>query len=119
MFLDKQRDGSIQNTRVVCGMDIGLDHLRKQWRLRPIQIILPRTVRYETIVVDKVQKVLDNVLRDVDEVAAGAQQALDDPVRVPVIGLSEATSRDDKGAVHRQEAVGAVRAFPRANIGPR
>lgn len=89
-------------------IEVDLDHLGQQRGLGPVEVVDTGSIGNEAILVDKVEKVLNGVLGDLDKGAAGAQQTLEDPVRVPVVGLAEAAAGNDKGAVDREEAVGAV-----------
>lgn len=110
VLLHKQRQSTLKNTSVVGVLDISLDHLRQQRRLRSVEVVDTSAIGDEAVLLDKIKEVLDGVLCNVDERAASSEKTLDDPVRVPVIRLAETTTSNDKGSVDRDETVGAIAA---------
>lgn len=108
VLLDQQRQGSVQNRGIIGIIDVELDHLSEQGWLRSVQVVDSSAIGHEAELFNKVQEVLNGVLGNLNEGSTSAQQAVEDPVRVPVVWLTEATTRDDKGAVDGNEAVGAV-----------
>lgn len=98
-------------------LNVNLHHLRQQRWLRPIQVVQPRPIRYKPKPLYEIQEILNRILRDAHKRPARAQQALDDPVRVPVIRLAKASARDDKGAVHGDEAARTRRTVAHGGAG--
>lgn len=101
----QQRQSSPQDARIIRMLNVSLHHQRQQRRLRPIQVVQPRPIRNKPKALYKIQEVLNRILGNAHKRPARAQQALDDPVRVPVVRLAKASARDDKGAVHGDEAI--------------
>lgn len=108
VLLDKDGQRTLQNAGIVGVANVGFDHLRQQRGLRTVQVVEARAVGNEAKLLNEIQKVLNGVLGNVDECAARAKKAFDNPVRVPVIGFTEAATRNYKGPVDGDEAVGAV-----------
>ncbi|KAI6767323.1 hypothetical protein HG530_005332 [Fusarium avenaceum] len=108
MLLDKQRQGSLKDVGVVGVIDINLDHLRQQRWLRSVEVVDASTIGDKPVLLDKIKEVLNGVFCDVDKRSSGSEKTFENPVRVPVVGLTETTTRNDKRAVDRDEAVGAV-----------
>jgi len=112
MLLHKQRQSTLKNISVVGVLDISLDHLRQQRRLRSVEVVDTSAIGDEAVLLNEIKKVLDGVLCNVDEGATSSKKTLDDPVRIPVIGLTETTTSDDEGSVDGDETVGAIAAVP-------
>ena len=108
MLLHKQRNGSLENIGIVGVLNISLDHLRQQRWLRSVEVVDSGTIGNEAILLDKVKEVLNSVLRNLNERASSAKKTQDDPVRVPVVRLAEATTCNDERAVDRDETVGTI-----------
>lgn len=119
MLPDKQRNCTIKNGRIPGLLEINPDHLRQKRRLGPVEIVHPSTIRHKPIILDKIQEILNLVPRDPREVAPAAQQPVEDPVRVPIVGLAEATPRDDEGPPDGKQAVLALGADGGLVDGPR
>lgn len=105
MLLDQQGQGAVQDVGVVGVLDVDLDHLCQQRRLGPVEIVDASSIGHEAILFNKVEEVLNSVLGNLDKGATSAEQTLEDPVRVPVVRLSEPTTSNDKGAVDGDETV--------------
>lgn len=103
----QQRQRPRQDARIIRMFNVNPHHLRQQRRLRPIQVVQPRPVGHKAKALYEIQEVVNRILRNAHKRPARAQQALDDPVRVPVIRLAEAPARHDERAVHGDEAVWA------------
>jgi hypothetical protein len=110
MLLHKQWQGTLKNISVVGVLDISLDHLRQQRRLRSVEVVNTSAIGDEAVLLNKIKEVLDSVLCNVDKRATSSEKTLDDPVRVPVIRLTETTTGNDEGSVDRDETVGAIAA---------
>jgi hypothetical protein len=108
VLLHQQRQGSLKDVSVVRVLNVGLDHLRQQRRLRTVEVVNSSTIGNKTILLNKVKEVLNRVLCDFNERTSGSEKTQNDPVRVPVVGLTEATTCNNEGAVDRDEAVGTI-----------
>ncbi len=118
VLLLQQRQRSLQKRVVVGVLDVDAHHLGEQRRLRTVQVVATSAIRDESDRLDEIQKVLDDVLRNLGEGTLGAQQALDDPEGIPVIGLAEPAAGDDEGAVDGQEGRETCGAVPNTHVAP-
>lgn len=116
MLLDEQWDGPFENTRVIGIIHVCFDHLRQERRLRAVHIIQTRTIGDETNRLDQVQEVLDDVLRDFGEAAAGSQEPQQDPVRVPVVCFPESAACNHESVVERDETAHAAGTVSGPNV---
>lgn len=110
MLLHKQRQSTLKNISIVGVLNISLYHLRQQRRLRSVEVVDTSAIGDEAILLNEIKEVLDRVLCNVDERAASSKKTLDDPVRIPVIRLTETTTSNDEGSVDGDETVGAIAA---------
>lgn len=108
VLLDQQGQRALQDAGVVGVVHVELHHLRQHGRLRAVQVVDARAVGHDAVLLDKVEEVLDGVLGNLGKGAARAQEALENPVRVPVVRLAETATGHDKGPLDGDEAVGAV-----------
>ena len=79
------------------------DHLREHRRLRAVHVVAAAAVGDEAKPLDVVEQVLDHAARRREH--PRDEQALDDPVRVPVVRLAEAAAGDDDGVRQREQRV--------------
>lgn len=105
MLLDQQGQGTFEDVGVVGVLDVDLDHLCQQRRLGSVEIVDASSIGHEAILFDKVEEVLDRVLCNLDKGATSAEKTLKDPVRIPVVRLSEPTTSNHKSAVDGDETV--------------
>lgn len=108
VLLDQQRHRPSKDRRVVRPLKVRAHHVRQHGWLRPVEVVLPRSIGHKPKLIDKIEEVLDDVPRNADEATPGPQQALDDPVRVPVVRLAEAATGYHEAVIERQVAVRAV-----------
>jgi len=118
VLLDKKWDRALENARIICMLNIDPDHLRQEWRLGSVQVVQPRPIGHKADSIDKIQEVFNDVPRDLREGTSRAEKALDDPIRIPVIWLTEPPTSNHEGTIHRDKAVGTLSAVPAACIAP-
>ena len=76
----QQWQSSVQDVRIVCMLDINLNHLGQQRWLRAIKIVNTSSIGNKAKLFHKVKEILNGILRDASERSTCAQQSLENPV---------------------------------------